>query len=108
MLVKYLRVNGVPVGCVVALHPSAIGFMVAHPKLPTPSKKFMRDIAIGRAIKVAVTDENVEKRCANRFLDVDTPEGAIIGPVAEVVKMAIEDMANRAKKYYKAKALEVV
>lgn len=105
MLYKYLRHNGIPVACIAAVNDGAVGFMVAHPNMKTPSKWFMREVAVGRAIKVQPTRENVAERCYNREITIDTPDGTITGPVVDIIMDAIDEMSKRSEKYYKAEAL---
>lgn len=105
MLVQYVRCNGVPVACVAAVGTDAVGFMVVQPNLPTPSKWFMREVAIGRALHTKVDNEYIRANCPNRLIGYTVGDEYRIDNVTNVITEAVERMRQRAEKYYKVEAL---
>lgn len=87
MLVSYLRQNGKPYACIVAVGPGMVGYSVCHHR-DVFNKHRAREIAAGRARFPGLIDSNeMAKRVPNYAYDDVYDE--------------VQHMLDRADKYFK-------
>ena len=101
MLVKYIRDGKRPIGCVVALSATQVGFSLCSPK-----DKFNKEIAVHLAVGRAVNpDMSPHFAVPNRLVTVETPVSTFRSPLYQVVEAEISNMEHRAQRYFKSPAL---
>ena len=101
MLVKYIRKpsagvegRGTPIGCIVALDKTRIGYSFCSPKEKKFDRKMARELAAGRAALGTTTT------IPNRFIDLDCHNQPIY--LEKWMEDELYDMTKRAERYFKA------
>lgn len=92
MLVKYLRKNGKPVACVVAIGPGMVGYSTCNPK-DNFDKEMGRHIAAGRA----GIPSDIRDLCSFDELVKRVPSNILSEMYDEVLRMDA-----RSRTYYKS------